>query len=418
MSNPFQNAMRQLDLAASKLNLNQRTLALLKTPTRLIEFAVPVEMDNGETRVFKGFRVQYNDARGPFKGGIRYHQDVDVDEVKALAFWMTIKCAVADIPFGGAKGGVVVNPKDLSGGELERLTRSYAKALSPFICPETDVPAPDVNTNPQIMDWFTDEYCKITKLEKCRAIITGKTIAAGGSEGRATSTGQGGIYLLGKLVEKLNKKPSEMTVAIQGFGNAGFTFAKLASSLGYKIIAVSDSRGGILDKRGQGMDPEHIMETKREHGLIAGMYCIGSVCDSSNYQAITPTGVLTVECDVLVPAAYENQITQDNASSVKAKIVLELANGPTTPEADIILQKNGVIVVPDVLANAGGVTVSAFEWEQNMKGEHWSEEEVFAKLKSKLENSFEIIWQRARDENCSLRLAAYLAALERVAKAM
>ncbi|MDO8435514.1 MAG: Glu/Leu/Phe/Val dehydrogenase [bacterium] len=418
MTSPFQNALQQLDQAATKLNLDQRTLALLKVPKRSLEVAVPVVMDNGATRVFTGFRVQYNDARGPFKGGIRYHQDVSQDEVRALALWMTIKCAALDIPFGGGKGGVIVNPKDLSEGELERLTRSYAQAIAPFIGPTVDVPAPDVNTNPQIMDWFADEYAKVASGDNARAVVTGKTIENGGSEGRGTATAQGGLYVLEKLREKLGKQPNELRVAVQGFGNAGYTFAKLAHAAGYRIIALADSRGGIKDLRGEGMDPDNVMKTKEQQGKIAGMYCVGSVCDGSNYQAITPQGILTVDCDVLVPAALENQITADNAESIKAKIILELANGPTTPEADAVLQRKGVVVVPDVLANAGGVTVSYFEWDQNMKNEHWSEQDVFAKLKPKMEEAFEAIWQRSQSEQCSLRVAAYEVALERIAKAM
>lgn len=400
------------------MNLDQRVLATLKAPKRAIEVSVPVQMDNGATRVFTGFRVQYNDSRGPFKGGIRYHQDVSQDEVRALAFWMTIKCAVADIPMGGGKGGVIVNPKDLSEGELERLTRSYAAAIAPFIGPEVDVPAPDVNTNPQIMGWFVDEYCKIAGGDRCGAVATGKALADGGSEGREYATGKGGLYVLEKLCEKLGKQAGDMRIAVQGFGNVGYLFAKLAHEAGYRIVALSDSRGGILDLRGQGMDPEHVMSTKRERGMIAGMYCIGSVCDGTNYQAITPQAVLTVDCDVLVPAALENQITEDNAESVKAKVVLEMANGPTTPAAEEVLVKRGVIVVPDVLANAGGVTVSYFEWEQNMKGEKWSEADVFAKLKPKMEDAFEIIWERSQREGVSVRIAAYEVALERIAVAM
>lgn len=399
------------------MNLAPDVLEILSHPERVIEVAVPVKMDDGSLKVFDGYRVQYNSARGPYKGGIRYHPQIDINEVKALAFWMAIKCAVVDIPFGGSKGGITVDPKKLSEGELERLTRSFTRVIAQFIGPKVDVPAPDVNTNPKIMDWIVDEYSKFTG-KSAPAVVTGKSLENGGSLGRTAATGQGGFYALRETAKKLKLKPGETTVAIQGFGNVGYHMAKLVHQAGYKVIAVSDSHGAIFDKRGLGMDPDNIMKTKKERGLIGGCYCVGSVCDCENYTEISNEELLEIKTDVLIPAALENVITEKKVGKIKAKVILELANGPTTLEADEILFKKGITVVPDVLANAGGVTVSYFEWLQNLQNYTWTEQMVLEKLEPIMVNSFAAVWQAKEKYNVDLRTAAYTVALERLAAAI
>lgn len=401
----FSNAMQQLDTAAQKLNLDETVVAKLKTPDHIYEFDIPVTMDDGSHQSFHGYRVQYNNARGPYKGGIRFHPQVDLDEVQALAFWMTIKTAVVDIPLGGAKGGVEVDPKQLSLGETERLSRGWVRAIADKIGSRVDVPAPDVNTNPQIMDWMTDEYAKITG-DTTGATFTGKSVARGGSEGRGQATAQGGFYVLSETVRVIGLEPKSARVAIQGFGNAGSNFALLAHQAGYKIVAVSDSRGAIYNRAG--LNPIAVMKTKDD---------TGSVIDYADAAVIAPTDILTQDCEIAVPAALENQITEQNADKIKAKIVLELANGPTTPQADKILHDRGVLVVPDVLANAGGVTVSFFEWEQNLKNEHWSEAEVLQKLEPIITKAFQEIWQTHEEHQVDLRTAAFMLAVARVAEA-
>ncbi len=411
--NPFENAQAQLHKAAAVMKLAPDILELLSHPDRVIEVAVPVKMDDGSLKVFDGYRVQYNKARGPYKGGLRFHSQTDINEVKALAFWMSIKCAVVDLPFGGAKGGITVDPKKLSAGELERLTRSFTRAIAPFIGPQIDVPAPDVNTNPKIMDWLVDEYGRLQG-KVVPAVVTGKSIEQGGSLGRTAATGQGGFYILREVAKKLKLKPSETTVAIQGFGNVGYHMAKLVYQAGYKLIAISDSHGAMFDKRGLGMDPDNIMKTKQERGLVGGCYCVGSVCDCENYTEISNEALLELKVDVLIPAALESVITEKNAGKVKAKVILELANGPTTPEADVILQKKGVMVVPDVLANAGGVTVSYFEWLQNIQNYNWTEQMVLEKLEPIMVKSFNTVYAAGEKYGVDLRMAAYTVALDRI----
>lgn len=403
----FKHAIEQLELAASKINIDPAIVARLKTPDNIFEFEIAVDLGStGAIKKFKGYRVQHNNSRGPYKGGVRFHHQVDLDEVKALAFWMTIKTAVVDIPMGGGKGGVEVDPKKLSWGELEHLSRGWVRGIVDKIGPKKDVPAPDVNTNSQIMDWMTDEYKKLTG-DTTGATFTGKSIAHGGSEGRGQATAQGGFYVLEEAIKKLNLDPKELKISIQGFGNAGYNFALKAYQAGYKIVAVSDSRGAIYNT--DGLDPFLVIKTKEE---------TGSVIDFSGAKVIASDDVLKVDCDVLVPAALENQINRHNAAEIKAKIVLELANGPTTPEADKILEERGIIVIPDVLANAGGVTVSYFEWEQNLKSEHWAEEEVLKKLEPIMKKSFAEIWQLSQDLKISLRLGAFVLALKRLEAAM
>ncbi len=407
MPSAFENALTQLHKSAKVLNLDQSTLAQLESPLRIITLSIPVKMDNGATKVFTGYRSQYNNARGPFKGGIRYHWNVSEDEVKALSFWMTMKCATVGIPLGGGKGGIIVNPKELSKAELERLSRGYIRGLYKYIGPDQDVPAPDVYTTPEIMGWMMDEYEKLTG-RHAPGVITGKPLSLGGSAGRGFSTAQGGVYCLDEALKKLGKQPFETTVAIQGFGNAGAHMARILNGLGYKIVAASDSKGGIKTK-GEKLDVAALEAHKEK---------TGSVANFENTEAITNEQLLECEVDVLIPAALENQITAANAPRVKAKIIGELANGPTTPEADEILFKNGTLIIPDILMNAGGVTVSYFEQVQNASNYYWTEEEVLEKLKKIMTTSFEAVWQTKERHAIDMRTAAFVLAVERVATAM
>lgn len=380
--------------------------------------------------MFQGYRVQFNNARGPYKGGIRFHPNVSMDEVKALAFWMTMKCAVADLPLGGSKGGVIVDPKTLTIGELERLSRGYARAIADCIGPDKDVPAPDVNTTGQIMGWMVDEYIKVkdqkSKVKnedrkKMRATFTGKLIKDGGSEGREEATGLGGLYVLQAVLEKMrqetrDKRQEKLTAAVQGFGNVGYNVAKFLVREGIKVVAVSDSKGGIHVP--EGVNPELTLECKKKTGMLAGCYCTGSVCDTAQGNEITNEELLELPVDILVPSALESVITGENAHAIKAKVILEMANGPTTPEADEILYKKGIPVIPDILANSGGVTVSCFEWEQNLKGEHWTKEEVNSKLKDKMNKAAGEVWDASQKHKTDMRTAAFVVALERIMQAM
>ncbi|QQG43195.1 MAG: Glu/Leu/Phe/Val dehydrogenase [Candidatus Daviesbacteria bacterium] len=418
-NNPWERAQKQLQKAARYIKLDPLMLAKLTNPDRVIEVSLPMKLDNGEVKLFQGYRVQHNNIRGPYKGGLRYHQDVDMDEVKALAFWMTMKNAVVDVPFGGGKGGITVDPKTLEELELEKLTRQFTGKIADIIGPQKDVPAPDVNTNPKIMAWIVDEYSKITG-KKQLAVVTGKPIEKGGSEGRTEATGLGGVYTLLTAFQKLNMKPKGMTVAIQGFGNVGLYVAKFLQKTGFKVVALSDSKGGIYIP--QGIESvEEVEKCKLEKGTLAGCYCIGSVCDLKNIDKlggknISSEEVLQLPVDIIVPAALENVITKDNAAKIKAKIVLEMANGPTTQEADEILRKKDVLMIPDILANSGGVTVSYFEWYQNLNNEHWGKEEVFKKLKVKIEKATGEVFDTSNKYGVSLREAAYIVALNRIQK--
>ena len=408
--NPFTNATKQLENAAELLNLNKNVLEILKNPKRILEVSISVEMDSGEIKVFKGYRSQYNDALGPFKGGIRFHPKVNLSEVKALSAWMTWKCAVVGLPLGGGKGGVIVDPKKMSDKEIEKLSRGYARAMKDFIGPEKDIPAPDVYTNPRIMAWMMDEFSKI-KGYNVPGVVTGKPLEVGGARGRSFSTAQGGIYVLEKAVKKLKLDSKKTTVAIQGFGNAGSFMAKILSALGYNIVAVSDSRGGIImnhDSKNNNLDIKNIIKFKKETGSVVGF---------PGTKTITNEQLLKLDVDILVPAALENVITEKNAGQIKAKLIVELANGPVTPEADVKLEKKGVIVIPDILANAGGVIVSYFEWVQNLQNYYWSERENISKLKTIIEKSFDEVWEKRGYLNISMRLAAYVLAVEKVAKA-
>ena len=406
-TNPFEIAQAQLDKAASKLGLDPAIHAVLREPLRELHVSLPVKMDNGSVKVFKGFRVQYNDARGPNKGGIRFHPDETIDTVRALAAWMTWKCAVVDIPLGGGKGGVICNPKEMSDNELERLSRAYIGQVGRIIGPDKDIPAPDVYTTPQIMAWMMDEFSKITGFNS-PGVITGKPLAIGGSEGRGDATARGGAYTVREAAKHLNVDLTKATVAIQGFGNAGQYAATLfAKLLGCKIVAVSDTKGGVYSE--DGIDADAIVKYKLTTGSVAGF---------PGTRPVSNSDLLELTVDVLVPAALEGVITGSNAGNVRAKIICELANGPTSPEADEILHKNGVFVIPDFLANAGGVTVSYYEWVQNLTNFYWEEDDVHVKLDKKMTKAFNDVLAMSLDYNVDMRTAAYMVSIQRVAEAM
>jgi len=414
MQNPFENAMTQLDGAAKALDLGTKVKILYK-PKRILKAEIPVIMDNKKTKKFKAFRVQYNDVRGPFKGGIRFHQQVDLNEVKALSFWMTIKTAAVNIPMGGGKGGIIVNPKKLSQNELEKLSRGYIKAFYKYLGPKKDVPAPDVNTNSQIMDWMVDEYSKLTG-KKQLGVITGKSLKNGGSLGRATATADGGFFVLQQVVKKLKIKPKETKVAIQGFGNAGSNIVHLLYHAGFKIVAVSDSQTTVVDSSTKGFDFHTIEKIKKSKGRVDICECHKNNCNCQDHYHVSPQKIVELPCDILVLAALENQITKENVNKVKAKIILELANGPITPDADCELFGSQKIVIPDVLANAGGVTVSYFEWLQNIKKQKWSKSEVRKKLKKIMIDAYDEICQTAKNHKTDLRTGAFITALKRICK--
>ena len=406
--NPFKIAQAQLDEAAKMLGLDEGTHAMLREPMRELHVTIPVRMDNGTVKVFKGFRVQYNDVRGPTKGGIRFHPDETIDTVRALAAWMTWKTAVVDIPLGGGKGGIICNPKEMSAGELERLSRGYIRQVGRIIGPEKDVPAPDVYTNPQIMSWMMDEYSAL-KGYNSPGVITGKPIPIGGSLGRNDATARGGVYTVREAAKGLGIDPKNVTFAVQGFGNAGQFGATLMEEIlgAKKLVAISDSRGGVYNP--EGIDPKEAVKYKLETGKVA---------DLPGTKPITNEELLELDVDVLFPSALENVITSRNAANIKAKIVAELANGPTTPDADEILYKNGKFVIPDFLCNAGGVTVSYFEMVQNTYNHYWELSEIHKKLDHKMTKAFNDVYEMHKDRNVHMRLAAYLVAVQRVAETM
>ena len=471
--NPFDNALKQLHAAARALRESgisntesgkklEHVFQMLLQPEREVHVNIPVVMDDGTTRIFPGYRVQYNRTLGPYKGGIRFHPDVNLDEVRALAFWMTMKCAVVGLPLGGGKGGVVLDPKTLSAGELERVSRAYAAAIADVIGPDSDVPAPDVNTNSTVMGWMADEFITIKRaevariksrvlrssadasapsaknsilsdlparyLDSLRSAFTGKAIKDCGSEGREEATGLGGLYVLQAMLSKLKSQITNsndqtssrpLTVAVMGFGNVGYNMVKFLVEAGlpagrqdFTVIAASDSKGGIHVP--DGVNPKLTMECKKKNGYLAGCYCSGSVCDLSRGRPISQEALLELPVDILIPAALESVITKENAAKINATVILEMANGPTTPEADEILAKRGIPVIPDILANSGGVTVSAFEWEQNIKGEHWTKEEVNRKLKQTMEEATDAVWEASKTYRTTLRTAAFIVALERI----
>ncbi|MGE5588140.1 MAG: Glu/Leu/Phe/Val family dehydrogenase [Clostridia bacterium] len=402
----YEIALQQYDAVAGRLDIDPGIRELLRHPKTALEVAFPVKMDDGTVKVVTGYRVVHNTARGPGKGGIRYHPGVTFDEVKALAMWMTWKCAVVGIPFGGAKGGVVCNPKEMSQGEIERLTRRFTTEISGIIGPYTDIPAPDVYTNAQVMAWIMDTY-STHKGEFVPGVVTGKPIPLGGSLGRNEATARGCVFTIRQAAKHLGVPMDRLRVAIQGYGNAGSIAASLLHADGCKIIAVSDSKGGAYC--GKGLDPAKVLAHKKLTGSVVG---------AEGTESISNADLIELECDVLVPAALENQITADNAPRVKARVVAEAANGPTTPEADDILYDKGVMVIPDILANAGGVTVSYFEWVQNLMVYYWTEEEVNRKLEQIMNHSFEAVLDMAQKKKVHMRNAAYMLAISRVAEAV
>ena len=405
--NPFDNFVAVMDKAAGVMGISEEDYLTFKYPERELKVALPVRMDDGSLKVFEGFRIQHSTLRGPAKGGVRYHQNVNVDEVRALSAWMTFKCAVAAIPYGGGKGGSVCRPREMSKGELERLTRTYIDKISAIISPNTDIPAPDVGTNAQTMDWMVDEYSKL-KGESVYGIVTGKSIEIGGSKGRNEATGRGVCFVTLEMMKKYNMKPEDCKIVIQGMGNVGSISAKLLAEEGAKIIAVSDVSCAIYN----------------ENGLdIAGIY---KYLDSGknlldgytgDCKRITNAELLELPCDILIPAALENQITAENADRIKAKIVIEAANGPTSVEADEILNKKGVKVLPDILSNSGGVIVSYFEWVQNLQNFYWEEDDVNAKLKRQIVGAFNDVFDAREKYDCTFRVAAYIVALNRLVTA-
>lgn len=400
---PFFSALKQLEKIKKFINVDKNIVAQLQSPQKFLEVSIPVRMDNGIIKVFKGFRSQFNNARGPYKGGIRFHPGVNESEVKALSMWMTWKTAVVDIPLGGGKGGVIVNSKELSKRELEKLSRGYIQAIYKFLGPDIDVPAPDVYTDPRIMGWMLDEYEKLVG-HHAPGVITGKPLSIGGSKARGYSTAQGGFYVLDEAVKKVKLKSKK--VVVQGFGNAGANMAEILSNNGYTIIAVSDSKGATYNPRG--LNIKNLLEHKREKS---------SVVTFKGGKKLK-TDILEQEADILILAALENSITTDNVDKIKAPLIIELANGPITPEADAVLVKNKIEVVPDILANAGGVVVSYFEQVQNAYLYYWTEEDVLGKLKTLMVSAFEEVWLRKEKYKCDIRTSAYILAVERVAQAM
>ena len=406
------DANRRLERALKHVQISEDASERLKFPKSSLKVSIPVRMDNGSLRVFEGYRVRYDDTRGPTKGGIRFHPNVTMDEVQSLAFWMTFKCAALDLPFGGAKGGITLNPKELSKLELERLSRGYVNAIADFIGPDIDIPAPDVYTNPMIMGWMMDQY-SIIRRQRSPAVITGKPVSMGGSQGRNQATGVGAFYVLEAMMRKFAKLPQQTTVAIQGFGNAGSTIARQLFDAGYKIVAVSDSRGGVYAE--QGLDIPSIQQFKASTRSVQAVYCEDTVCSLvDNHTPVTNKELLTLDVDILIPAALENQITVANAAEVKARYIFEVANGPISSEGDRILAARGVQVFPDILVNAGGVTVSYFEWVQNRSGLYWPEAEVYQRLQTRMVDTAETIWKVAQEFTVPFRTAAYIHALERL----
>jgi len=404
--NPFRIAQIQFDMAAEYLKLDPGLRQILRTPKRVMEVSVPVKLDNGQIKVFTGFRVQHNVARGPAKGGLRYHPGVTLDEVKALAAWMTWKTATVNLPYGGAKGGIICDPKRMSKGELERMTRRYAAEIQPIIGPEVDIPAPDVYTDAQTMAWIMDTYA-MTVGHASPGVVTGKPVAIGGSEGRSDATGRGVLYVIEEACKTKKMSLRGASVAIQGFGNVGSAVARLFAEKKAKIVAISDSRGGVHNPRG--IDPMRAIRYKERAGTVVGM---------PGASRISNDELLALKCDILVPAALENVITLHNAEQIKAKIVAEAANGPTTPHADEVLSRRGVFVIPDVLANAGGVTVSYFEWAQDLQGFFWQAQEVNSKLEFVMKRAFTDVYETMRRFHVYPRAAAYILAVGRVAEAM
>lgn len=415
----FQNTLDLIEKAAKLMQLDPNVKEILSNPNRIIEVSIPVKMDSGKIRVFRGFRVQHSNLAGPYKGGIRYHPNVDMEEVKALATLMTFKCAVAGLPLGGGKGGIIVDRNKLSAGELERLTRKYTELIAPFIGPEIDVPAPDVNTDAQIMAWIADEYSRVTG-KTALGVVTGKPLPVGGSLGREKATARGGFYVLQEVMAEKELKPENITVVIQGFGNAGANAARILDKAGFKIVAASDSKGGIYCK--DGIHAIKAIKCKIEKGSIhectVGTGVDYHVSKGATCNRVTNEELLELKCDLLILSALENQVTEKNASKIKAKMILELANGPVNPAADEILEKMGIMVIPDILANAGGVTVSYFELVQNQMNYYWPKDEIQERLKVIMVNGWTRVREAETKYKVSLRMAAFITALSRLQELM
>ena len=409
------DASKRLAKALQHVNISDDAIALLQHPKTSLTVSIPVRMDDGSLKVFSGYRVRYDDTRGAGKGGVRYHPGVSLDEVQSLAFWMTFKCALLDLPFGGAKGGITVNPKELSKAELERLSRGYVDAIADAIGVDVDILAPDVYTNATIMGWMMDRYSVIRR-QLCRGVVTGKPLALGGSKGRDTATAMGAFTVIQTMLPKFDLNLKDTTVAIQGFGNAGATLAGLLHDAGYKVVAVSDSKGGIYAP--QGLDIPSVAKHKNQNREMKAVYCRDSVCDIVEHQTISNQELLTLDVDVLIPAALENQITGDNAAEIKAKYIFEVANGPINSDADRILAEKNIYVFPDILVNAGGVTVSYFEWVQNRSGWYWTLAEVNQRLQEKMTAEAKETWSIAQDRAIDIRTAAYVHALNRLGEAL
>lgn len=416
--NIFEETVMAVEEIGVRHAFDKNRIRTFLRPHQIVEVEIPVRVA-GEVQTYIGYRSQHNNKRGPYKGGIRFHPDVTKEEVMALSLWMSIKCAVANIPFGGGKGGVVVDPKKLTESELEELSRGYVRKLYDFIGPTADVPAPDVNTNPKIMQFMTDEYIKIAKskgveeTDALYAAFTGKPLEYHGVEGRTEATGFGGVVILQELARVLALQPATQTVAVQGFGNVGYYFAHFASKLGFQVAAVSDSQGGIMTGDGQmeALDIELVKKCKEEKGKVAGCYCVGGVCDMKKGKMITNEEILTLPVDILVPCALENVINEHNMQAIKAKIIIEMANGPISPKAHDYLVDKGVLIVPDILANSGGVTGSYVEWLQNMKGKHYTKKETLDMISMLLRQAFANIWEIKLEKDCSFKEAAYVYAL-------
>jgi glutamate dehydrogenase (NADP+) len=414
-SSLLEDALSHLDKAAAYAKIDPEIIDHLRHPQSLLQVSVPLRMDDGSAEFFTGYRVRYNHSRGPTKGGIRFHPNVNADEVQALAFWMTLKCAVVDIPYGGAKGGICVDPKRLSHMELERLSRGFIEQIVDFIGPDTDIPAPDVYTNAIIMGWMMDEYSKIKRCYS-PAVITGKPIALGGSLGRDDATGRGAYYCIKELEKQKGWDPKAMRVAVQGFGNAGQHVARLLCADGYKIVAVSDSKGGIY--REEGFDIPSLIQEKEKTHQVQAVYCNESVCEAVPADQISNEALLALDVDILIPAALENVINHNNMQDIKAAMIVEVANGPVTSEADAYLSGKGTMIVPDILANAGGVAVSYFEWVQNKAGFYWPLEKVHQRLHVKMRSAFDAVYTLSQKENIDMRRAAYAVALQSIGGAI
>ncbi|UTY23481.1 Glu/Leu/Phe/Val family dehydrogenase [Treponema denticola] len=403
MANTYEKLLSTITEAANTANLAEDDYISLLSPEREMHVSIPVKMDNGKIKVFSGYRVQHSTLRGPAKGGIRFHQDVNIDEVRSLAAWMTFKCAVADIPYGGGKGGICVDPSKLSETELEKLTRGYTRRIASFIGPKIDIPAPDVGTNAKVMSWIADSYSEYAG-EFSPAVVTGKPLPLGGSKGRVEATGRGVLFATREILKKLNKNLKDQSVVIQGLGNVGGVTADLFYKEEAKIIAISDTSSAIYNEKG--LNIPQILKHKKEGKKLNSF--------AGDFTRLSNEELLELKADILIPAALENQITEKNASNIKASIIIEAANGPVTPEADKILEKNNIITVPDVLANSGGVIVSYFEWVQNLQSFYWTEEEVNKRLEDKMIEAFKLVWDEKEAYNVSMRKAAYIKALKQL----